>query len=522
MKSYIFLLVLFIFNTVLNAQWFSQSMNATGYFAVVQFSNDSVGWMSSNNPSKIYKTTNGGELWFIQHETDGPISSTFFLNENIGWFTDLDSYGNRLIFTSDGGANWVQRYSGNDIIFNSLHFFDANNGIAGVYAGLYEGQILKTTDGGNVWTVLYHGFNANTFYFLNNLIGWCGGLGDSTNILKTTDGGDNWAPLPTNLEGEVSKIQFFSDAMGWASVSISGVLNRLYFTNDGGISWKLKIDSVNDFWFTDVNTGWYIVDDKIFQTTNGGTDWYIQHSDSGHNLLRLYFLNSDLGWAAGYDGYILHLHTNNSGTPVELVSFNANVSGNDVYLNWMTASEINNYGFEIERSNKLLNPNEISSGQALTGGEIDDWEKIGFLKGKGTITEIQNYHFTDIGLLSGKYSYRLKQIDFNGTFKYSNVIGINVGMPSKFSLEQNYPNPFNPVTKIKFSVPQIASGFSANKVILKVYDLLGREIAILVNEEKQAGTYEVKFNASNLSGGTYFYRLQAGDFVETRKLSLLK
>ena len=316
------------------------------------------------------------------------------------------------------------------------------------------------------------------------------------------------------------RLQFFSDSIGWASVSISGILNNLYFTDDGGTTWKLKVDSVNDFWFTDVNTGWYIVDDKIFQTTNGGTDWYIQHSDSGHNLLRLYFFNSDLGWVAGYDGYILH--TNNSGTPVELVSFNANVSGNDVYLNWMTASEINNYGFEIERRKQLLNTYEISSGQDFKGGEIDDWEKIGFLKGKGTRTEIQNYHFKEIGLLSGIYSYRLKQIDYNGTFKYSDVIEINVGIPSKFSLEQNYPNPFNPVTKIKFSVPQIASDFSASKVTLKVYDLLGREIAILVNEEKQAGTYEVKFNASNLSSGTYFYRLQAGDFVETRKLSLLK
>ena len=498
--------MLFILTTTLNAQWYPQNINATGYFGVVHFSSDSVGWMSSNNPSKIYKTTNGGQSWFVQHETDGPIISIFFLDENNGWFTDMDSNGGRLAFSSNGGTNWVQRYPANGFWFHQLHFFDENIGIAGGTAGSPQnGTIFKTTDGGDSWTIQYSGFYPYTLFFLNSQTGWGGGFGDSSNILKTIDGGLNWIPLTTNIEGSVLRIQFFNDSVGWASTSSSSTYNNLYFTNNGGITWNLNVDSIYDFWFTDMNTGWYIIDDKIYHTTNAGTSWSLQHSDSGNNLLSLYFYNQDLGWVAGYDGYILH--TNNSGTPVELVSFSASLQGNNVNLRWITASELNNNGFEIHK---------------LRYRQDDNWETLGFVEGNGTTTDLNTYSFYDKNLSPGKYTYRLKQIDFDGTFEYSNAIEVIVGIPSEFSLEQNYPNPFNPVTKIKFSVPQIASNFSVSKISLKIYDLLGREIAILVNEEKPAGIYEVEFNANNFSSGTYFYRLQAGDFVVTRKLSLLK
>ena len=184
--------------------------------------------------------------------------------------------------------------------------------------------------------------------------------------------------------------------------------------------------------------------------------------------------------------------------PVELSSFNANVNGTSVTLNWSTASELNNNGFEVQRK----------SG--------DEFVTIAFVKGAGSTTEIQNYSYSDENLLVGKYSYRLKQVDFNGTFEYSNVINVDLFSPNEFVLDQNYPNPFNPSTIISFSVPQ--SSF----VTLKVYDVLGNEVSTLVNETKEAGKYNISFDASGLSNGVYFYSINSDNFTSTKKMLLMK
>ncbi len=125
---------------------------------------------------------------------------------------------------------------------------------------------------------------------------------------------------------------------------------------------------------------------------------------------------------------------------------------------------------------------------------------------------------------TGKYQYRLKQIDFDGSFEYSNVIEVEICSPDEFNLSQNYPNPFNPSTKIKFNIPSvIASGAKQSEMVtLKVYDILGNEIASLVNEEKPAGSYEVDFDGTNLTSGIYFYELKAGSFILTKKMTYLK
>ncbi len=189
--------------------------------------------------------------------------------------------------------------------------------------------------------------------------------------------------------------------------------------------------------------------------------------------------------------------------PVELISFYYSINDNDVTLHWTTASETNNQGFEIERSKRQ----EARS---------DKWNKIGFVNGQGTTTELQTYSFSDNNLDAGKYQYRLKQIDFNGSFEYSNIINLEIISPNKFSLEQNYPNPFNPTTNIQYTMG------SKQFVSLKVYDVLGNEIATLVNEEKSAGNYKVEFSNKNISSGIYFYVLQAGSFIETKKMILLQ
>lgn len=196
--------------------------------------------------------------------------------------------------------------------------------------------------------------------------------------------------------------------------------------------------------------------------------------------------------------------------PVELKSFTASVNGNSVKLNWSTATETNNRGFEIERC------------QRSNANIQMDWEKIEFIKGKGTTTEAQSYSFIDNNLNAGKYSYRLKQIDFSGKFEYSDEIEVEIISPNEFVLEQNYPNPFNPTTKIRFSIPNVTLSSSKSEIrtTLKVYDVLGNEIATLVNEYKESGNHQIEFDAGNLSSGVYYYRLQIDNVSVTKKMIL--
>ncbi|MBN8571781.1 MAG: T9SS type A sorting domain-containing protein [Ignavibacteria bacterium] len=186
--------------------------------------------------------------------------------------------------------------------------------------------------------------------------------------------------------------------------------------------------------------------------------------------------------------------------PVELASFTSSVSGNNVMLNWNTVSEENNSGFEVERSS-------FGAG----------WNKVGFIAGKGTVNTQQNYSFTENNLNSGRYSYRLKQIDYNGNYKYYDLQNeVVIGVPDKFALMQNYPNPFNPSTKINYELP------ITNFVNLKIFDIAGKEVAQLINGVQQAGYYAVDFNAAGLSSGTYFYKLTSDKFSDVKKMVVVK
>jgi len=186
--------------------------------------------------------------------------------------------------------------------------------------------------------------------------------------------------------------------------------------------------------------------------------------------------------------------------PVELTSFTANVNNlGDVVLNWETATEVNNQGFEIERRT-----------------ETSEYRTIGYIEGNGTSTEPRSYSYIDKAADQGINYYRLKQVDFNGTYEYSDEVEIDVTGPLTFDLAQNYPNPFNPSTSIKYSVPE------SGNIRLSVFNIVGEEVAVLAEGFSQAGFYEVTFDASNLSTGVYLYKLQSANSVQTKKMMLLK
>ncbi len=273
------------------------------------------------------------------------------------------------------------------------------------------------------------------------------------------------------------------------------LIDNFWFPPGTGTYWielfNNSTESGNFYWETGILDGTNGIAGSASYTTTPGTSWVMDpYTDMGILIT---------------DNWI----------PVELVSFQAATRGSEVNLSWVTATETNNKGFEVHR--KAYNNNE--------------WETIGFVPGHGTTTETQQYILTDKDVMVWTYQYRLKQIDYDGTYKYSKIVSVDIPFVNQFSLSQNFPNPFNPSTTIKYSVP------SPEKVIITVYGILGNEISVLVDEEKPAGSYEVNFDASDLVSGVYFYTIkasppggQAGDpstssgqvFVQMKKMILIK
>jgi hypothetical protein len=185
--------------------------------------------------------------------------------------------------------------------------------------------------------------------------------------------------------------------------------------------------------------------------------------------------------------------------PVELASFTAEAINNVVVLKWQTATETNNQGFEIERSLDNINFNNI-----------------GFVSGFGTTTDPKSYSYSDQSVKSGTNYYRLKQIDYDGSYAYSVILKVDFKVFNSYLLEQNYPNPFNPITTIGFVIE------NKSNIRITILNPIGEEVAVVLNEEREPGFHQVEFNATNLPSGVYFYTLRAGEFVQTKKMILMK
>jgi hypothetical protein len=237
----------------------------------------------------------------------------------------------------------------------------------------------------------------------------------------------------------------------------------------------------------------YLLPNGNILTTNG-TGLHEIDSTSGA-IIRTIVAGSSLQYISLYDYSII---------PVELTSFIGNVVGGNVVLSWSTATETNNSGFQVERSNNN-----------------EDFVQAGFVPGFGTTTESKSYTFADNSSLSGTHYYKLKQIDYDGSFTYSEVVEVNLGLPSEFALQQNYPNPFNPSTKITFTI-------AANALVtLKVFDVLGQEVMTLINQDLTAGVHTYDFDEAGFNSGVYFYRIEANgidgtNFTNVKKMILLK
>jgi hypothetical protein len=321
---------------------------------------------------------------------------------------------------------------------------------------------------------------------------------------------NNWYTQNTNLSGGIAPPElvfswtplFIGDSYILSPV-ISGVANHnmeLIFTYS--IDWWSNTMYVGIATTTDGGSSYTSVWEFGATTSYPPVTDTIYFTGTENMQLALYYTgdSNDADFWYVDDLYLIDLGP----LPVELTSFSADVNETDVTLNWSTATETNNQGFEVQRS--------------VNGGEF---ETVTFVNGNGTSTEMQHYSYTDAGLSEGIYSYRLKQVNYDGSFEYSKTIIVDIVLPDIYSLDQNYPNPFNPDTRIDFSLA------SDSKVTLKIYNLLGQEVTTLLNNELTAGVHYINFNASSLNSGVYFYRIEAAgvdgsSFVNVKKMILTK
>jgi len=319
--------------------------------------------------------------------------------------------------------------------------------------------------------------------FVNGIMYLIGGLiptgNDPTICLKYDPGTDMW-----------DTISSLPEAVNYCKWTTTSVGDYVVLVGSGG-GWSTYPSNPKVFYYNTLNNTW-TYDGDLPADRGLALAFFVP------SVEKIFFGGGNMGGSS--TNYQSDCWTGEgSFIPVELVSFIANVFGNDVSLSWMTATEVNNSHFEIQRSTDGVG-----------------FERIGIVQGKGTTSEVQYYSFEDRELAKGKYYYRLKQVDFSGVFEFSNIVEAEIVTLINFELAQNYPNPFNPSTTIKFSIP--ATEF----VTLKVYDVMGNEVAELLNEEKSTGSHSVELNASKLASGTYFYKLQAGVKTEVRKMLLLK
>ena len=462
-------------------------------------------WIIGTNEG-LYTSTNNGFSW----DSTSILDYTRLIQ--IDKLDNIFAIAGYLYLSSDNGVSWEIPYEASSNFphnINNIFISDSNHIFLNEGIRDYILSLQKSTDIGNSWAQLWHqsvnceqqninySFLENntgtyflSYYFKYQCYPWQYWIIYKRILKKEINTG--WAQI---MENVAYNMYLYNDIIYFATD------NGIYKSTDSGNSFVQMNNGLNSLIVTQL-----ILDPEVFIALTGsgiyrsldqGNYWtQLDHSGLNSSVNRIYYDDNKNLYPCSRNGLFLFTGV----LPVELLSFTSGIGESFVTLNWSTATELNNQGFEIQRKT-----------------DNSDWVIIGFKEGNGTTSNQSEYSFAgDISYLTDReIKYRLKQIDFNGTFKYSNEIKVLLN-PIEFSLSQNYPNPFNPTTKISYQLPK------ESKVILKVYDVLGSEVETPVDEVQDEGYKELSFNASSLSSGIYFYKIIAGDFVSSKKMTVIK
>jgi len=527
--------------------WFNLQPPDIGPIKRIQFLNPSVGYFSGYN--SIYKTTNSGVNWFSLNIPAGNnlITDFHFFNEITGYAGSYESY---FLKTTNGGINWsmslLPYYAFNTFRgIWSISFTDELRG----YALIHGHIIVRTDNAGLNWARLTNSMNPymplKSIEFLNNNTALLGGWGTTNDyiIWKTTDSGINWTGIvPYDYQtstGVIYDIDFPSNSTGYA-VGGGGSKGYVYKSTNSGNNW-IKLDSMGTgsnhaVYFTSDVTGYVLgFSGEIFRTSNGGTNWTTFNSGVSFRLYSIHFVNSFTGYACGGDAVQKLLKTTDSG-----ISWNQIYSTTGSSFSYITFINLNT-GYLCSKG-ILKTTDEGNTWIQKTPGQLLNFHKaifpsdsVGYAYASfgrlfkstdsgeswGELFVPTDYHFADMNFLDNNTGYLIGDQGMilkttNGGGNFVGIIAHNGEIPVSYSLSQNYPNPFNPVTKIRYEIPKSAF------VILKIYNVLGMEVTALVNENKQTGSYEVEWDASNFPSGVYFYELTAGKFKQSKKMLMVK
>jgi len=476
-----------------------------GPIDVEKYNHNNVYYGSVN---KIFKSTDGGET-FVQIGVNVPSASEIKCviidddNPDV-ILVGIEASPDKILKTTDAGANWTVTADGLSFSYFGIPITQ-DPAHPDTFYTMNGNNFMRSTDFGSTWTTIASSFGTNSApcdieVFPDTSIILVGDNG--TGIFRSTDYGLTWTQT-YSTSGEIPTIavDFTQPGIAYATKWAGG--GGLLKSTNYGAAWTLMPGFTGqNMWGVHINP---LDGNEIFagcyscgftwKTKNGGATWQTVSIPSTN--YQYFIVDSMNVFAAQGNGF--YKLDSPFFIPVELTSFNAELQDDNIKLNWATATELNNSGFEIESSTNNI-----------------DFVKIGFVPGYGTTTESKSYLFIISETYAYKTYYRLKQIDFDGSYQYSSSVEVGSDLPKEFSLAQNYPNPFNPNTTIKFEIPD------DGLVTLKVYDILGAEVATLINEEKTVGRYEVNFDASKLVSGVYIYQLQVNDFINMKKMILLK
>ena len=478
-----------------------------------------LGGTQDNGTQQTYSALNwaaafggdGGEVCF------NPFNSNFILGE---------SQNGGLVRTTNGGSNWSNATTG-------INTGESVAWVAPIIAhpttsGTFyvaRQSIYTSTDNGGNWTAIsgsVNGSNAVREMAISKSNASIMYATSGSLVFKSTNAGVTWTNVTSGLPNKtITSVTVYPTDENLVFLTFSGFgTNKVYKSTNGGTNWvsingNLPDSPVNDLYVHTGNIGYpntffVATDIGIFLTENDGANWFeISTGMPNTVVMHLDYSPSNQMLRAGTHGRGVYEAFVDFIIPVELISFSASQQDKKIMLNWKTATETNNSHFEVER--KFKN---------------QEWEKLDIVAGAGTITEYRNYFYEDDFTslpYSGTVLYRLKQVDYNGEFEYSNVIAVDAEfIPTKISISQNYPNPFNPVTTIKYWL-----NIEAN-VKIDIYNSLGQSIEAVVNEVQSAGNYSVQWDGTNYASGIYFYAFEVIDqnqsilHKEMKKLILLK
>lgn len=450
-------------------------------------------WAAGNNGAMI-KSTDGGNSWFsLTSGITDTIKDIKFVSDLTGYFVAK----NKIYKSIDGGVSWAQNKAASTGVY--LNEISALNQNEIIVVGSSK-NTYYTINGGDAWNLVTVATDGEliSVHYSGTSTAYC--AGNSGKVFKTTDKGVTWS-AGASATGTLNSIWFSTPAIGWA-VGKSG---KIYKSVDYGGSWILNEDGLttnhlHSVRFFDENNGLIVGNNGvIYKTTDGGTTWTKSAQITGNNLMSAALIDGSTTLVAGYSGTVIKSY--NAPLPVELTTFTAAVRNNTVNLNWETATEVDNYGFEIERKDKH-----------------STWTKIGFIEGHFTSNSPKYYSFSDKPSGSSKYSYRLKQIDNDGKFEYSGIVEVDLsGMLPKDIEIKNFPNPFNPETNINIKLPETA------ETTVELYNSTGEKIFTIYKGKLESGTtLSLRVDGSNLPSGVYLINVSAGKYRKTHKILLMK